>query len=202
MEKKRIPTEVYSEITPNPETMKFVVNRALIEGKAQAEFKTAAEARKHSPLASELFNFPFVKSVFISSNSVTVTKDESLGWEMIVMQMRDYLWQWLSENEVAVTSVPERTAPSEDGSKNGKATYGETEYDDQIKNLLDEYVRPAVERDGGAIDFKAFHEGTVYVELRGSCSGCPSSMMTLKGGIENLLKSEMEVVKEVVAEEL
>ena len=155
------------------------------------------------PLATELFHFPFVKSVFISSNSLTVTKDDTIGWELIVMQLRDYLWEWLSENELAVTSIPERKAkPAGSGDAKSAVSYEKSEYDQQIIDLLDEYVRPAVEKDGGAIDFRAFHEGTVYVELRGSCSGCPSSMMTLKGGIENLLKSEMDVVEEVVAEEM
>lgn len=203
MEKKRIPTQVYSEMTPNPETMKFVADRPLIEGRHQVEFLNQSEAKNHSPLATELFNFPFVKSVFISSNAVTVTKDDTLGWDMIVMQLRDYLWDWLSENEVSVSSIPEKKEAKNDSKSEQKSTsFIPTEFDEQIIQLLDEYVRPAVEKDGGAIDFKAFHEGIVYVELRGSCSGCPSSMMTLKGGIEGLLKSEMEVVKEVVAEEL
>ena len=171
-----------------------------------------------SPLATELFNFPFVTSVFVSGQMVSVTKDESLGWEMIVQQLREYIREWLMDHEHAVdadkvdAALPQLGAPSEDTPV--AATAGldpeavkfiaeedivPTEHDDAIKQLLEEFVRPAVEQDGGAIDFKAFKDGTVYVHLRGACSGCPSSTQTLKGGIEQLLKSKLEAVEEVVA---
>lgn len=207
----KIPTEVYAEMTPNPATMKFVSNRMLIEGGQQVEFTSKEQCAEASPLAEELFNFPFVKAVFISGNYVAVAKDESLGWEMIVQQLRGYIRDWLAENEVAVAFVPENLEPSADFDNEPEVNtpdalnvdyskMGPTEHDQEIRFLLDEFVRPAVEQDGGAIDFKAFHEGKVYVQLRGACSGCPSSTQTLKGGIENLLKSKMEVVEEVVAE--
>lgn len=213
MEKKKIPTEVYAEMTPNPSTMKFVVNRNLVEGGKQVEYLTPEQVGDSSPLAKELFNFPFVRSLFFSGNYVTVTKDESLGWEMIVMQMREYMRDWLMENEVAVSYVPEglepsnREMPQDDPSamkSRSNVDYSsipESEYDEEIRHLLDEFVRPAVEQDGGAIDFKAFQDGKVYVQMRGACSGCPSSMMTLKGGIEQLLKSKIPAVEAVVAEE-
>lgn len=208
----RIPTEVYAEMTPNPATMKFVTNRMLIEGGQQVEFTSKEQCAEASPLADELFNFPFVKAVFISGNFVAVAKDETLGWEMIMQQLRDYIREWLVEHEVAVAFVPEKLQPSatfdeNDGEEKRVSSIdysgmGPTEVDEEIKFLLDEFVRPAVEQDGGAIDFKAFHEGKVYVQLRGACSGCPSSMQTLKGGIENLLRSKLDVVQEVVAEEM
>jgi len=206
---KRIPAEVYAEQTPNPASMKFVADRLLIQGGQQVEYTDAKQVGDSSPLAKELFCFPFVKSVFISANFVTVLKDDSLGWDMIVYQLREYLRDWLSQNEVAVAYVPEGlgndplSQPEQSLRKSqvNYAAFGPSEIDDQIRILLDEFVRPAVEQDGGAIDFKAFHEGTVYVQLKGSCSGCPSSMMTLKGGIEQLLKSKLPEVKEVVAEE-
>ncbi len=208
----RIPTEVYAEMTPNPATMKFVTNRMLIEGGQQVEFTSKEQCAEASPLADELFNFPFVKAVFISGNFVAVAKDETLGWEMIMQQLRDYIREWLVEHEVAVAFVPEKLQPSatfdENDSEEKRVSsidysgMGPTEADEEIKFLLDEFVRPAVEQDGGAIDFKAFHEGKVYVQLRGACSGCPSSMQTLKGGIENLLRSKLDVVQEVVAEEM
>ncbi len=208
----RIPTEVYAEMTPNPATMKFVTNRMLIEGGQQVEFTSKEQCAEASPLADELFNFPFVKAVFISGNFVAVAKDETLGWEMIMQQLRDYIREWLVEHEVAVAFVPEKLQPSatfdENDSEEKRVSsidysgMGPTEVDEEIKFLLDEFVRPAVEQDGGAIDFKAFHEGKVYVQLRGACSGCPSSMQTLKGGIENLLRSKLDVVQEVVAEEM
>jgi Fe-S cluster biogenesis protein NfuA len=210
---KKIPTSLYAEMTPNPAAMKFVADRALISGGLQVEYRSKTEAKGSSALAEELFNFPFVTSVFISGNFVTVLKDESLGWEMIVQQLREYIREWLMENEVAVSAVPaelvNRTRESavKEESSNQHAEridysgFEATEYDDEIRFLLHEYVRPAVESDGGAIDFMAYRDKKVYVQLKGSCSGCPSSTATLKGGIENLLKAKMpDVVEEVVAE--
>lgn len=209
MSKKIFPTSVYAEMTPNPGVMKFVADRMLITGGQQVEFMTKELATGASPLAEELFNFPFVTSVFISGNYVSVTKDDSLGWEMIVQQLREYIREWLLENEIAVDHVPEgletlqpRPEPKSSGEFIAKGDIIPSDLDEEIKFLLDEFVRPAVEQDGGAIDFTAFKEGKVYVQLKGACSGCPSSMQTLKGGIENLLKSKLKEVEEVVAQEV
>jgi Fe-S cluster biogenesis protein NfuA len=218
METQRIPTSVYAEMTPNPAVMKFVADRTLVPHSHQLEFRTKAEAMTCSPLATELFNFPFVTGVFMSGSMVSVTKDESLGWEMIVQQLRTYITEWLMEHaeaveeaklENAVASLGQRPSEGTDAPSNDALQQEgvfidlkdvePTEHDDTIKQLLEEFVRPAVEQDGGAIDFVAFKEGTVYVHLRGACSGCPSSTQTLKGGIEQLLKSKMDVVEEVVA---
>ncbi|MCC6600335.1 MAG: NifU family protein [Crocinitomicaceae bacterium] len=211
-EKKKIPTSIYAEMTPNPSSMKFVADRTLITGGLQVEYRKPSDARGSSPLAEELFNFPFVTNVFISGNFVTVTKDDSLGWEMIVQQLREYIREWLMDNEVVVSVVPSRLLRREKSTdtvsptatiqeKVDYSTFEETEYDDAIIHLLDEFVRPAVERDGGAIDFKAYKDKKVYVQLKGSCSGCPSSSATLKGGIERILKAKMpDVVEEVVTE--
>ena len=218
METQRIPTSVYAEMTPNPAVMKFVADRTLVPHSNQLEFRTKAEAMTCSPLATELFNFPFVTGVFMSGSMVSVTKDESLGWEMIVQQLRTYITEWLMEHaeaveeaklENAVASLGQRPSEGTDAPSNDVLQQEgvfidlkdvePTEHDDTIKQLLEEFVRPAVEQDGGAIDFVAFKEGTVYVHLRGACSGCPSSTQTLKGGIEQLLKSKMDVVEEVVA---
>ena len=198
-------------MTPNPSAMKFVADRALVSGGLQVEYRSKAEAKNSSPLAEELFNFPFVTNVFISGNFVTVTKDGSLGWEMVVMQLREYIREWLMDNEVTVSAVPTELLqrapiadPTELGAPKPAVDYSAMEaspYDDEIRFLLDEYVRPAVEQDGGAIDFMAYKDKKVYVQMKGSCSGCPSSTATLKGGIENLLKSKLpDVVEEVVAE--
>jgi Fe-S cluster biogenesis protein NfuA len=210
---KKIPTSLYAEMTPNPSAMKFVADRALITGGLQVEYRSKAEAKGSSALAEELFNFPFVTSVFISSNYVTVLKDDSLGWEMIVQQLREYVREWLMDHEVAVSAVPAELVnrTREAASGNAPTTgisqsidytgFEPTEYDDEIRFLLHEYVRPAVESDGGAIDFMAYRNKKVYVQLKGSCSGCPSSTATLKGGIENLLKAKMpDIVEEVIAE--
>ena len=218
METQRIPTSVYAEMTPNPAVMKFVADRDLVPLGHQLEFRSKSEAMLCSPLATELFNFPFVTGVFMSGAMVSVTKDDSLGWEMIVQQLRTYITEWLMEHpdaveadkvEAAIQSLgqpspstaaaPQGTAPNPDVAFIAEEDIVPTEHDDMIKQLLEEYVRPAVEQDGGAIDFKAFKDGTVYVHLRGACAGCPSSTQTLKGGIEQLLKSKMDVVEEVVA---
>ncbi|WP_306640965.1 NifU family protein [Sanyastnella coralliicola] len=212
METKKIPTAVYAEMTPNPSVMKFVADRMLINGGEQVQYTSKESVGDSSPLADELFNFPFVTQVFVSANFVSVTKDDSLGWEMIVQQLREYIREWLTENEVAVAFVPESavvtpenftppTAPSANQPQLSAEDIIPSEFDAQIKQLLDDFVRPAVEQDGGAIDFMAYKEGTVYVTMRGACSGCPSSMQTLKGGIENLLKTHIEQVEEVVAYE-
>ena len=204
------PTSVYAEMTPNPEVMKFVADRPLIDGTAQAEFASKAECAGHSSLAEELFNFPFVTGVFISGGFVSITKDDSLGWEMIAMQMREYIQQWLTEHPVAVEKVPPpraATAPTPDATPSAgeplvalaDADIVPTEHDQAISDLLEEFVRPAVEADGGAIDFRAFIDGTVHVRLRGACAGCPSSTATLKDGIERLLTSKLDVVQSVVA---
>ncbi|MDC0599708.1 NifU family protein [Flavobacteriales bacterium] len=209
------PVSVYAEMTPNPEVMKFVADRPLIEGTEQAEFTSKAECAGHSSLAEELFNFPFVVGIFISGNFVSITKDDTLGWEMIAMQMREYIQQWLSEHPVAVEKVPPAKAISDasagagasDNSGSGASELVAlndsdivpTEHDEAIAALLEEFVRPAVEADGGAIDFRAFVNGTVHVRLRGACAGCPSSTATLKDGIERLLTSKLDVVQSVVA---
>jgi len=212
MEIKKFPTTVYAEMTPNPSTMKFVVDRPLVSGLHQLDFLNATEAKICAPLASELFNFPFVTGVFISGNIVSVTKDESLGWEMIVMQLREYIREWLMENEFAVEedkiSELSETGDSFDPEVKAAVTkekliesegLSPSEYDNKICELLNEFVRPAVEQDGGAIDFVGFKDGVVYVQLRGACAGCPSSTETLKGGIETLLATKIEAVTEVVA---
>ena len=159
-----------------------------------------ADCAGHSSSAEELFNFPFVTGVFISGTFVSVTKDDSLGWEMIAMQMREYIQQWLTEHPTAVEKVPPPTAVAP--VPEATPTAGEpvvaladddivpTEHDQAIADLLEEFVRPAVEADCGAIDFRAFINGTVHVRLRGACAGCPSSTATLKDGIERLLTSQ------------
>lgn len=200
----QIPITVYVEMTPNPNTMKFVANKYLLITGESVEFTSQAEAKGYSPLAEELFNFPFVKGVFFAANFVTITKNDSISWDYVTMELREFIKNWLAEGKDVLVMMPApkpKTASEEEGSKPLK-TYAPSEYDDAIRGLLDEYVRPAVENDGGAIDFVGFEEGIVTVALRGSCSGCPSSTATLKGGIENLLKSHLPEVKEVVAESL
>ncbi len=186
---------IYTEMTPNPETMKFVANKLLYPGKS-IDFPDVDSA-KPSPLAIELFAFPFVKSVFIASNFVTLTKTPDTDWDDVKPSIRTFLKEYLEEgkaviNEDEVTTVKQESTNivlSEDG-----------DVVKRIKELLENYVKPAVEMDGGAIQFKKFDDGVVTLMLQGSCSGCPSSMITLKAGIEGMMKRMIPEVNEVVAE--
>ncbi len=201
----QVPVTVYVEMTPNPNTMKFVANKYLLMTGDSAEFTSKSAAKGYSPLAEALFDLPFVKTVFLASNFVTIAKTDNVSWDFIAMELREFVREWLVAGKEVLIRMPEQTAQPE--VKEGEApktlkTFDPTEFDDPIRALLDEYVRPAVENDGGAIDFVGFEDGIVTVALRGSCSGCPSSTATLKGGIENLLKSHLPEVKEVVAESL
>jgi Fe-S cluster biogenesis protein NfuA len=194
-----VPVTVYAEMTPNPSTMKFVANKYLLITGDSVEFSSKAEAKGFSPLAEELLSFPFVKNVFIAANFVTITKTDNVPWDFINMEIREFIKGFIAEGKDVLIQMPAPKAV-ESTDDQPKKEYAVSEYDDAIRSLLDEYVRPAVENDGGAIDFRGFEDGTVTVVLRGSCAGCPSSTATLKGGIENLLKSHLPEVKEVVAE--
>lgn len=194
------PTSIYAELTPNPNTMKFVADRVIFNSTDAVEYKTAAEAKGSSELAGKLFDFPFVQGVFIASNFVTVTKTADLSWDLITFELREFVREFLLKHETAVEKIPEMEIIAEEV----KATepIEPSEYDDAIRNLLNEYVKPAVESDGGAIDFVSFKDGVVKVQLRGSCSGCPSSTVTLKDGIQALLTTELPEVKSVEAESI
>lgn len=186
---------IYTEMTPNPETMKFVANKLLYAGKS-IDFPDQ-ESAAPSPLAAEIFTFPFVKSVFIASNFVTLTKTPEADWEEIKPSIRQFLKDYLEEGKVVIhedqvvvkDQMGSNIVLSEDG-----------DVVKRIKELLENYVKPAVEMDGGAIQFKKFEDGVVTLMLQGSCSGCPSSMITLKSGIEGMMKRMIPEVTEVVAE--
>ncbi len=196
----KVPVTVYAEMTPNPSTMKFVANKHLLGTGDSAEFQSKASAKGFSPLAEELFNLPFVNGVFIASNFITVTKTDNLSWDFITMELREFIREYLSEGKEVLIQMPAKNAPVETNDNKPVKVFAASEYDDAICDLLDEYVRPAVENDGGAIDFRGYENGVVTVVLKGSCSGCPSSTATLKGGIESLLMQHLPEVKEVVAE--
>ncbi len=184
---------IYTEMTPNPETMKFVANKLLYPGKS-IDFPDESSAAP-SPLAKELFAFPFIKAVFIASNFVTLTKTPDTLWDEVIPSIREFLKQYLEEgkaviNEADVKPKSDSNIVSED----------DTDVVKRIKELLENYVKPAVEMDGGAISFKGYDNGTVTLMMQGSCSGCPSSMITLKAGIEGMMKRMIPEVQEVVAE--
>ncbi|HEX4877829.1 MAG TPA: NifU family protein [Chitinophagaceae bacterium] len=186
---------IYTEMTPNPETMKFVANKLLYPGKS-IDFPDA-ESAKPSPLAVELFGFPFIRAVFVASNFVTLTKTSETDWQDVIPSVRQFLKDYLEEGKPVINE--EELAAVKQVSTNEVAA-DDDDVVKRIKELLDNYVRPAVEMDGGAIQFKSYNEGVVNLMMQGSCSGCPSSMITLKAGIEGMMKRMIPEVKEVVAE--
>ena len=202
MEEKKVPITLYAEMTPNPLTMKFVANKFMLPHDGSVEFTSSMEAKPFSPLAEALLNFPFVDGVFISSHFVTVTKTDNVDWDFIVMELREFIRDWLVNGKEVLIMMPSENAPVSEEAKEKqkvKKEFKPSEFDGEIVQLLNDYVKPAVENDGGAIDYIGFEDGIVTVELKGSCAGCPSSTATLKGGIEQLLKSNIDAVKEVVA---
>ena len=203
MSTQTVPVNVYAEMTPNPATMKYVADRLLVPEGTVVEFTDPSEV-KDAPLAAKLFNFPFVDSLFFAANFVTVTKNDLVEWEDVNLELRTFIREFIAAGHPTFTKVPE-VIQREDNS--GKLTAPPTEVlpqnpiEERIVDVLEEYVRPAVEGDGGAIHFQSFNEGILTVVLRGACSGCPSSMVTLKGGIEGLMQRMVPEVKEVVAQE-
>ena len=182
---------VYAEQTPNPETMKFVFNKMILPD--EAEDYPTKEKSNASPLAKSLFEFSFVNGVFIMNNFVTITRSVGSEWHEIMPIVKEFLKAYVEADE----PISYKTNKSDiEGSDNVIIA--------QILDVLDTYIKPAVENDGGLISFKSFNEesGIVTVELKGSCSGCPSSAVTLKKGIEGLLTRMVPQVKEVVAESL
>ncbi len=179
---------VYTEQTPNPATMKFMVNKLLINGSEDFATKESAE---HSPFAKELYKFNFVNGVFFASNFVTITKTSDADWADIEAILKEFV-KGAVESELKIKEATAEETPSFEG----------TETEVKIQQILHDYVKPAVEQDGGAITYKSFDEGIVTVELRGSCSGCPSSTITLKSGIQSLLQRMVPEVTEVVSESL
>ncbi len=185
---------IYTEMTPNPETMKFVANKLLYPGKS-IDFPDV-EAAKPSPLAIELFGFPFIKAVFIASNFVTLTKTADTEWDDVIPAIRQFLKEYLEESKAVINEEEVVVVKSEGNNIDAD----DDDVVKRIKELLENYVKPAVEMDGGAIQFKSYNEGTVNLMLQDSCSGCPSSMITLKAGIDGKMKRMSPEVKEVVAE--
>jgi len=171
---------IYLESNPNPNSLKFVVNEMLIPDGMSFDFADPEKAAE-APLAQELFMYPFVDRVFYASNFVTVTKKPDVEWLEIQNVLKDHIRQFLESGKLILDAKsPEVTE-----------TGDETETVKKIKSILDEYIRPAVEQDGGAISFHSFTDGLLKVVLQGSCSGCPSSTITLKAGIENLFQRMM-----------
>ncbi len=177
------------EFTPNPNTLKYSVNRQLLE-RGAVNFVKAEEAAAKSPLASKLMGVPGISGVMIGKDFVTVTKTEAGDWDVVHKSSSSIIEQHLTRNEPVVIE----SAMNQDAHKGGSS-----EIENRIKMILDNEIRPAVAMDGGDITFEKFEGGVVYLFLQGSCAGCPSSTMTLKMGIENRLKQEIPEIMEVVS---
>lgn len=194
---KKVPVSVYAESTPNPTVLKFVANKPLVEG--TFEFKNIDEA-KNAPLAQALFHFSFVKEVFISANYISVTKFDIVEWQEVSLELREFIRKFIEDGKQIlkdeILSETKKTSPSEK-----KQPIELDDFSQQIVSILNEYVKPAVASDGGNIAFDSFDKNTktVKVVLQGACSGCPSSTVTLKNGIETMLKdmlndNELQVI--------
>jgi Fe-S cluster biogenesis protein NfuA len=191
--------EVYAEATPNPSVMKFGTNKSLTQ--TDVEYKNIDQASKSSPLAFALFNFSFVKEVFISDNYVSVTKYDMVEWNEVFTEVRTFIREYLVAGKTIIKELPteEKTTSEKKTKEPAPKLEGISA---EIVAILDEYIKPAVASDGGNIAFRSYDEThkIVRVILQGACSGCPSSTATLKNGIENLLKEMLpNQINEVIA---
>jgi len=190
---------IYAESTPNPQVMKFVSNRMLFNNSIEI---SSIKDTKNIKIANELFKFPFIKSLFLSSNFISITKTKDIEWVDIAMHLRTFINDFLNENKLnditGDTITSNNTKSTKKNNTNEKKLFSEDEK--KIEKILDEYIAPAVEGDGGSISLDSFKDGIVTVILEGACNGCPSSTITLKQGIETLLKEKMKgKIKEVCA---
>ena len=197
---------IYAESTPNPKVMKFVSNRMLAD--QSIEFIDSIDAEK-IPMIKKIFELPFVKSIFLSKNFISIAKKDNIEWREITLELRSFITKILNEDEIQNYTeniiVEKRDTITNKVIKPSKkiqisGNEPTTEIEKNIVGLLNEYIRPAVEGDGGAIEFDSYEKGIVKVVLKGACSGCPSSTATLKQGIESLLIQKLgDEIKEVVA---
>lgn len=199
IENKEKAVSVYAEANPNPESMKFVLSTILLPEAVSVDYPNV-EAASNSPFAQELFNFEYVSRIFIASNFVTVTKSTEEQWVQLIPELRMFIKSYVEAGGPVFLQDPvaEQTQAVTDAT--GELSGEDAVISHKVIDLLENYVRPAVEQDGGNITFKSYKDGVVTVNLQGSCSGCPSATITLKSGIENLLKRMVPEVTEVVAE--
>ncbi|HPQ08188.1 MAG TPA: NifU family protein [Bacteroidia bacterium] len=211
MVKEELPLSIVMEQTPNPETIKFITNRMFLPSGKVLEFDIS-KVSNVSPLAKELLQFPFVKHVLITENYVSITKHSFVMWDDILLEVRDFIYQFLNQGKkvIDVELLSENDVESNENINNKEKIINEiavqhnipqNEIEQKIIDILNEYILPAVSQDGGFITFESFKDGVVYLKMRGACSGCPSSIYTLKAGIEALLKKMLpDIVKEVRSE--
>ncbi len=190
---------LYTEETPNPEALKYVTNRMLYRG--IADFNEKDLAAEWSPMANSLMELPYVKSVYFNNNYVTITKEFNYDWAEIMLKLKEFVKNYIENGGTIVQEGFAEFVEKMSAEQNATQFSGEDgDIARKIKELIDMYVKPAVEGDGGNIEFKSYEKGIVYVVMQGSCSGCPSSTVTLKSGIEGMLKRMVPEVQEVVQE--
>jgi Fe-S cluster biogenesis protein NfuA len=191
---EKVPVTVYAESTPNPSAMKFVANKKITDNTLSFEDTGSAQ---DAPLVKELFNFPFVKEVFMDENYISISKNDTTQWEEVVMEIRGFIKSYLEEEKTIL-------GPSFDSDNQRANTTNPdqplNDTEQEIVKILEEYVKPAVASDGGNIIFDSYEDADkrVKVVLQGACSGCPSSTFTLKNGIENILKEMLPGKVELV----
>ena len=177
-------TKIFTEGTPNPNALKFVVDKTLLE-KGTANFPNKEKA-KNVPIAKKLFDIKSVQEVFIGKDFITITKESGVSWDSIYGKIEEILNKHISSNEpilIEETESKKSTNPIEE----------------KIKEILDHQIRPAVASDGGDIIFDSYNDGILRLHLQGACSSCPSSIMTLKAGVEQMLKRQIPELKEVIS---
>lgn len=181
-EGEKIPITIYAESTPNPAAMKFVANKPIVTN--SIEFKNFEDSQK-APMARALFQFPFVKEIFFDANYVSILKSETTDWESVIMELREFIKDYLSSGKTIVQK--DLDLPTQENTIERMPL---SVVEEEIVSILNEYVKPAVASDGGNIAFEHYDadQKIVHVVLQGACSGCPSSTFTLKNGIENILK--------------
>ncbi len=198
MENVKSIVSLYTESTPNPATMKFVVNRILLKG-VTVDY-TSINDTEGAPFAASLFGFDYITGVFIKNNFVTIAKTEDKDWQEVIPEIREFIRTYLSREKAIFTEAALESIKQ----KSLVHTGDHSEIEQQIIELIQTYVQPAVEMDGGSIVFKSFDDGVVTLGMQGACSGCPSSTITLKNGIQGLLERMLPegTVKDVVAQEM
>ncbi len=205
-----IPTSLYTELTPNPNHLKFVADRLLTD--ASFEFDDPDQVVEY-PLLAKLYNFPFIDGMFVHKNFLTLKKNDLVEWTDVSLELREYVLEYLQNNQWVIAPQENKEQKTkaelyskEITNKNKKSSKAKpveqlTDFELKIVDILDEYVKPAVQQDGGDIVFHDFDEndGVLTVEMKGACNGCPSSTQTLKQGIQGLFQKMLPEVKEVVA---
>lgn len=199
---KKIPLNIYAESTPNPAIMKFVANILLVPDEKSFEIGPDDDLSAF-PLAARLFSFPFITRVYMTSNFLSLSKSDGIDWNDVFHELREFIYNYIVTGHpiIKFEDLPQASnSKDEDPKEELVHARASTDIEKEIVAILDEYVKPAVESDGGNILFRSYSNGKLTLSLRGACNGCPSSTITLKNGIQNIFQRMLPEVKEVVAE--